>query len=54
MENLIGRDVDRVGDLLAEAGAAVHLYGKHEVRTGRKMGHVNRLANRIPTERDSR
>lgn len=54
MENLIGHDVDRLGELFAEQGAAVHLYGKHEVRPGRKMGHVNRLANRGATERDSR
>jgi 5-(carboxyamino)imidazole ribonucleotide synthase len=43
MENLIGDDVDRVSLILAEPDASVHLYGKHEVRTGRKMGHVNRL-----------
>lgn len=42
MENLIGRDVERLPDLLRE-GAQVHLYGKAEVRDGRKMGHVNRL-----------
>lgn len=42
MENLIGGDVDRLPDLLKEA-AQVHLYGKAEVREGRKMGHVNRL-----------
>ncbi len=40
MENLIGRDVERLPDLLRE-GARVHLYGKAEVRDGRKMGHVN-------------
>ena len=45
MENLIGDDVDRLPDLLAE-GAQVHLYGKGETRPGRKMGHVNRLAQR--------
>jgi 5-(carboxyamino)imidazole ribonucleotide synthase len=42
MENLIGHDVDRLPDLLRQ-GARVHLYGKAEVREGRKMGHVNRL-----------
>lgn len=45
MENLIGRDMDRLPALLRE-GARLHLYGKAEVREGRKMGHVNRLAPR--------
>jgi len=40
MRNLIGDDVDQVPALLAEPGAHLHLYGKVEVRVGRKMGHV--------------
>jgi 5-(carboxyamino)imidazole ribonucleotide synthase len=43
MENLIGDDVARVPALAREPGAALHLYGKAEVRPGRKMGHVNRV-----------
>ena len=43
MENLIGADVDRWADLIAEPGAALHLYNKGEARPGRKMGHVTRL-----------
>ena len=43
MENLIGDDVERVPGLLAEPNAQVHLYGKRDVRGGRKMGHVNWL-----------
>ncbi len=43
MENLIGDDINRLPDLLREAHAAVHLYGKPEARPGRKMGHVNRI-----------
>jgi 5-(carboxyamino)imidazole ribonucleotide synthase len=43
MENLIGEDVYRLPDLAAESGASIHLYGKSEVRAGRKMGHVNRV-----------
>src|SRR6056297_2892242 len=46
MENLIGHDVDRVPALAASPGVAVHLYGKAEVREGRKMGHVNRVRAR--------
>jgi 5-(carboxyamino)imidazole ribonucleotide synthase len=43
MENLIGDQVERWTDLLAEPGAHVHLYGKRDVRPGRKMGHVTRI-----------
>ena len=43
MENLIGDDMDRVGDIAKEGNAALHLYGKAEVKAGRKMGHVNRI-----------
>ncbi|MET0246302.1 MAG: 5-(carboxyamino)imidazole ribonucleotide synthase [Sphingomonas sp.] len=43
MENLIGADVDRWPEFLAEPGAHLHLYGKRESRPGRKMGHVTRL-----------
>ncbi|QIK97260.1 5-(carboxyamino)imidazole ribonucleotide synthase [Sphingomonas sp. HDW15A] len=43
MENLIGADVERWPELIAEQGAAVHLYDKGEVRPGRKMGHVTRV-----------
>ncbi|MXP40119.1 5-(carboxyamino)imidazole ribonucleotide synthase [Altererythrobacter soli] len=43
MENLIGSDVERAEEILAEPGAHLHLYGKAEARDGRKMGHVTRL-----------
>ena len=42
MENLIGDDVLRVPEL-AKTDAAIHLYGKADVKAGRKMGHVNRV-----------
>jgi 5-(carboxyamino)imidazole ribonucleotide synthase len=44
MDNLIGEDVNRWPELVAERGAHVHLYGKGEARPGRKMGHVTRVA----------
>ena len=44
MTNLIGRDVERWAEYVAEPGARLHLYGKGEARPGRKMGHVTRLA----------
>ena len=43
MDNLIGAEVERWPDLVAEAGAHLHLYGKGEARPGRKMGHVTRV-----------
>ncbi|MCG7519409.1 5-(carboxyamino)imidazole ribonucleotide synthase [Ruegeria sp. Ofav3-42] len=44
MENLIGDDMDRVPDLARERDVALHLYGKAEVKAGRKMGHFNRIS----------
>lgn len=44
MENLIGGDMNRVPDIASEPGAALHLYGKADVKPGRKMGHVNRVS----------
>lgn len=46
MENLIGEDVEKVPAILRERDAALHLYGKGAARTGRKMGHVNRIVRR--------
>ena len=43
MDNLIGDDVDRWPELVAEPGAHLHIYGKGEARPGRKMGHVTRV-----------
>ncbi|MBW8786023.1 MAG: 5-(carboxyamino)imidazole ribonucleotide synthase, partial [Novosphingobium sp.] len=39
MDNLIGDEVSRWPELVAERGAHVHIYGKGEARPGRKMGH---------------
>ena len=43
MENLIGDDIARWPDLLAEPGLIIELYGKREARPGRKMGHITRV-----------
>jgi len=40
MENLIGEDAAD-WQTLSKNGGALHLYGKREIRPGRKMGHVN-------------
>lgn len=43
MTNLIGEHAADWARLAADPGAALHLYGKAEIRPGRKMGHVTRL-----------
>ena len=43
MDNLLGDEVDRWAELIADPGAHLHLYGKGEARPGRKMGHVTRV-----------
>ena len=43
MRNLIGADAERWREIAAEEGACLHLYGKREIRPGRKMGHVTRI-----------
>jgi 5-(carboxyamino)imidazole ribonucleotide synthase len=43
MTNLIGEDVLEAGKLLGEPDVGLHLYGKTDIRAGRKMGHVNRV-----------
>lgn len=43
MQNLLGEDIGRYAEFLAEPNARFHDYGKREARAGRKMGHVTRL-----------
>ena len=43
MTNLIGKTVSDVSGLASDKNTFVHLYGKSEIRPGRKMGHVNRI-----------
>ena len=43
MRNLIGADAHEWAAILADPANHLHLYGKHEARAGRKMGHVTRL-----------
>jgi 5-(carboxyamino)imidazole ribonucleotide synthase len=45
MENLIGEDA-RDWLALAKSDGALHLYGKSEIRSGRKMGHITTLSPR--------
>ncbi len=43
MVNILGTDIDSA---FKNVDAAVHLYGKKEVRAGRKMGHINYVSKR--------
>jgi len=45
MENLVGDEVSVVPSGL-DGNTQPHLYGKTEVRAGRKMGHVNRITRK--------
>jgi len=45
MENLIGDDVERLPELLKQQNLLIHLYGKQEMRAGRKMGHFTRIVS---------
>jgi 5-(carboxyamino)imidazole ribonucleotide synthase len=51
MKNLLGDEVERWAEILAEPGARLHLYGKREARAGRKMGHVTRLSPKRSPQR---
>ncbi len=42
MTNLIGAEVERALELARDPALRLHLYGKAEVRPGRKMGHATR------------
>ncbi|MEL0042851.1 MAG: 5-(carboxyamino)imidazole ribonucleotide synthase [Candidatus Puniceispirillum sp.] len=42
MDNLLGEDMPRLAALSAAPGLHLHIYGKQDAKTGRKMGHTNR------------
>jgi 5-(carboxyamino)imidazole ribonucleotide synthase len=46
MENLIGAEVKEWRTLAQQPETCVYLYGKRDVRDGRKMGHVTRIIAR--------
>lgn len=43
MKNLIGDEVNNAQEFLKQPNAKLHIYGKKEAKTGRKMGHVTFL-----------
>lgn len=44
MQNLIGDEVENVPELAKRPDVILHLYGKADVRPGRKMGHATTLS----------
>ncbi|WP_296721187.1 5-(carboxyamino)imidazole ribonucleotide synthase [Erythrobacter sp.] len=49
MRNIVGEDALSAHAILAEEGEPhLHLYGKREARSGRKMGHVTRVGHALP------
>jgi 5-(carboxyamino)imidazole ribonucleotide synthase len=42
MLNLVGEDIGAWSELARQPSTKIHLYGKREMRPGRKMGHVTR------------
>jgi 5-(carboxyamino)imidazole ribonucleotide synthase len=46
MTNLLGDEINQFRALANVPGVSLHLYGKTEVRPGRKMGHFNRISPR--------
>jgi 5-(carboxyamino)imidazole ribonucleotide synthase len=49
MTNLIGDEVSEAENLLELADVSLHLYGKADIRPGRKMGHFNRVVGPATT-----
>ena len=43
MINLLGDDINSISKFQNNSRAKIHLYGKSEIKSGRKMGHVNIL-----------
>jgi 5-(carboxyamino)imidazole ribonucleotide synthase len=46
MLNLIGDDIALVDKYVNKPNACIHLYGKPEVRVGRKMGHITLISGK--------
>lgn len=46
MENLIGDEILQLPEIAKEPQSLINIYGKDDIRQGRKMGHVTRLTPR--------
>jgi 5-(carboxyamino)imidazole ribonucleotide synthase len=42
MHNLIGADINQAPQILADPKSKLYVYGKEEIKAGRKMGHYNK------------
>lgn len=51
MINIVGYDVEKIAKYIEMKNAHTHLYGKEEIREGRKMGHVTILKGREVIEK---
>jgi 5-(carboxyamino)imidazole ribonucleotide synthase len=47
MINLIGDDILHLENYEQDENAHIHLYGKHDIKPGRKMGHVTILKDKL-------
>jgi 5-(carboxyamino)imidazole ribonucleotide synthase len=45
MKNLIGNELKKIDQHYKNPAAKIHLYGKEEIKEGRKMGHINFLSS---------
>ena len=43
MTNILGDEIKKLDKFVNDGKSAVHLYGKEEIKVGRKMGHINRI-----------
>ena len=43
MKNLIGKDIELARKYFKKPNYRIHIYGKKDVRQGRKMGHINKI-----------
>ena len=43
MINIIGDDFKKLDKFVKDGKSALHLYGKEDIKVGRKMGHINKI-----------
>ena len=47
MKNILGNDILEISNFTNDPKAAIHLYGKEEIKLNRKMGHINYLSEKL-------
>ena len=43
MTNILGDDFKKLDKFVNDGKSAIHLYGKEDIKIGRKMGHINKI-----------